>query len=206
LPDDDVDTDIIFPARFLLLLDRQGLGRYLFHDRRRASATGQPPFVLTRPSFDKAEILVAGRNFGCGSSREQAVWALADFGIRCVIAPSFGEIFFGNCFRNGVLPIVLPEAKHQRIMTAASIGETLMVDLEANIVRLPGCETIEFHVDAHRRRALLLGLDEIGAILADDVADIAVFESRQRLATPWLYLDCGKLAHFSDLQGETSLE
>ena len=121
LPDTDIDTDVIFPARFLLLLDRRGLGRHLFHERRAQAAAGAP-FVLSRAPFDKAQILVAGRNFGCGSSREQAVWALADFGIRCVIAPSFGEIFYGNCFRNGVLAVTLGEPEHRDVMTAAASG------------------------------------------------------------------------------------
>ena len=128
LPDVDIDTDVIFPARFLLLLNRQGLGQHLFHERRRSSA--QERFVLDRPPFDKAQILVAGRNFGCGSSREQAVWALTDFGIRCVIAPSFGEIFFANCFRNGVLALRLADDLHGLVMSAALMESPLTVDLE----------------------------------------------------------------------------
>jgi 3-isopropylmalate/(R)-2-methylmalate dehydratase small subunit len=198
LPDTDIDTDVIFPARFLLLLDRRGLGRHLFHERR-AQAPAGAPFVLSRTPFDKAEILVAGRNFGCGSSREQAVWALADFGIRCVIAPSFGEIFHGNCFRNGVLAVTLGEAEHRDVMTAAASGAPLTVDLEAQTIRLPGGQAIAFPIDPHRRQALLLGLDQIGAILAADAADIAAFESRQRAQAPWLHLDRGKLAYFDNL-------
>jgi 3-isopropylmalate/(R)-2-methylmalate dehydratase small subunit len=197
-PDADVDTDVIFPARFLLLLDRAGLGRHLFHERR-AQAPANEPFVLARPPFDKAEILVAGRNFGCGSSREQAVWALADFGIRCVIAPSFGEIFYNNCFRNGVLPITLPDAKHRDVMLAAASGAPLTVDLEAQEIRLPEGRAIPFQIEPHRRRALLLGLDQIGEILAGDAADIEAFESRQKSAAPWLYLDRGKLSYFDNL-------
>ena len=119
LAESSIDTDIIFPARFLLLLDREGLGRHLFHERRHMRAPGSEPFVLDRPPYDRARILVAGPAFGTGSSREQAVWALADFGIRCVIAPSFGDIFFGNCFRNGVLPVVLPPADHARVLAEA---------------------------------------------------------------------------------------
>jgi 3-isopropylmalate/(R)-2-methylmalate dehydratase small subunit len=198
LPDADVDTDVIFPARFLLLLDRAGLGRHLFHERR-AQAPANEPFVLARPPFDKAEILVAGRNFGCGSSREQAVWALADFGIRCVIAPSFGEIFYGNCFRNGTLPITLPDPEHRDVMLAAASGAPLTVDLEAQEIRLPEGRAIAFQIDPHRRQALLLGLDQIGEILAGDAADIEAFESRQRTAAPWLYLDPGKLSYFDNL-------
>lgn len=198
LPDADIDTDVIFPARFLLLLDRRGLGRHLFHERR-AQASASAPFVLSQAPFDKAEILVAGRNFGCGSSREQAVWALADFGIRCVIAPSFGEIFYGNCFRNGVLPITLGDPDHRDVMTAAATGAPLIVDLETQTIRLPAERTIVFQIDPHRRHPLLLGLDQIGAILADDAADIAAFESRQRSQAPWLHLDRGKLSYFDNL-------
>jgi 3-isopropylmalate/(R)-2-methylmalate dehydratase small subunit len=200
-PDADVDTDVIFPARFLLLLDRAGLGRHLFHERR-AQAPANEPFVLARPPFDKAEILVAGRNFGCGSSREQAVWALDDFGIRCVIAPSFGEIFYGNCFRNGVLPITLPDPEHGEVMVAAASGAPLTVDLEAQMIRLPEGRTFAFQIDPHRRHALLLGLDQIGAILADDAADIKAFESRQKSATPWLYLDRETLSYFDNLESK----
>jgi 3-isopropylmalate/(R)-2-methylmalate dehydratase small subunit len=198
LPDADIDTDIIFPARFLLLLDRRGLGRHLFHERR-ARASASEPFILSQAPFDKAEILVAGRNFGCGSSREQAVWALADFGIRCVIAPSFGEIFYGNCFRNGVLPVTLGDPEHREVMTAAATGAPLTVDLEAQAIRLTAGRTIAFQIDPHRRHALLLGLDQIGAILAADATDIAAFEIRQRNQAPWLHLDRGKLSFFDNL-------
>jgi 3-isopropylmalate/(R)-2-methylmalate dehydratase small subunit len=197
-PDTDVDTDVIFPARFLLLLDRAGLGRHLFHERR-AQAPANEPFVLARQPFDKAEILVAGRNFGCGSSREQAVWALADFGIRCVVAPSFGEIFYNNCFRNGLLPITLPDAEHAEVMLTAASGAPLTVDLEAQKIRLPEGRAIAFQIDPHRRQALLLGLDQVGEILAGDAADIKAFESRQQAASPWLYLDRDKLSYFDNL-------
>lgn len=199
LPEADVDTDIIFPARFLLLLDREGLGRHLFHERRRP-AEGAPPFVLDTPPYDRAEILVTGPNFGTGSSREQAVWALADFGIRVVIAPRFGEIFFSNCFRNGLLPIVLGEAEHGAVMRAAEAGEKVSVDLETQRIVLVDGTAIGFSIDSYRRRALLLGLDEIGAILADDAADIAAFEARQKAATPWLHLSREQLSHFDDLR------
>jgi len=198
LPDADIDTDVIFPARFLLLLDRHGLGRHLFHERR-ARASASEPFILSQAPFDKAEILVAGRNFGCGSSREQAVWALADFGIRCVIAPSFGEIFYGNCFRNGVLPITLGDPEHRQVMAAATSGAALIVDLEAQIISLPAGPTIAFQIDPHRRQALVLGLDQIGGILIDDAGDIAAFESRQRAQMPWLHLDRRKLSYFDNL-------
>ena len=187
LPEADVDTDVILPARFLLLLDKAGLGRHLFHERRFDKDGGmRAEFILNRPPFDGAQILVAGANFGCGSSREQAVWALADFGIRCVVAPSFGEIFFANCFKNGVLPIRLDEPVHGEVMAAAVEASTLTVDLEAQALVVPGKEPIGFSVDPRRRRALLLGLDEIGAILADDLPDIEAFEARRRASMPWL--------------------
>jgi 3-isopropylmalate/(R)-2-methylmalate dehydratase small subunit len=183
LPEADIDTDVIIPARFLLLLDKAGLGRHLFHERR----AGDPDFVLDRPPYDQAQILVAGGNFGCGSSREQAVWALVDFGIRCVIAPSFGEIFLANCFRNGALPIVLDATPYAAVLRAAEAALPVTVDLTAEHIRLPGAEPIPFAVDPHRRRALLLGLDEIGMILAEDLPEIEAFEARQRQVAPWLF-------------------
>jgi 3-isopropylmalate/(R)-2-methylmalate dehydratase small subunit len=175
LPDVDIDTDVIFPARFLLLLNRQGLGQHLFHERRRSSA--QERFVLDRPPFDKAQILVAGRNFGCGSSREQAV--------------------FANCFRNGVLALRLADDLHGLVMSAALMESPLTVDLESQTIQLPAGESVAFRVDPHLRRALLLGLDQIGSILADDMADIVSFERRHQIAEPWLHLTSekfGKLA------------
>lgn len=193
LPEADVDTDIIFPARFLLLLDKVGLGKHLFHERRHAPGGVPTDFVLNTPPFDTAKILVADANFGSGSSREQAVWALADFGIRCVIAPSFGEIFYSNCFKNGVLPIVLTGETHAGVMQAARSGQSLTIDLDAQTVRLPNGPAVPFEIDAYRKRALLLGLDEVGAILADDASDVTAFEARHRQQRPWLFLDDGRL-------------
>lgn len=193
LPEADVDTDIIFPARFLLLLDKAGLGKHLFHERRVRPDGRQTDFVLNTPPFDTAKILVADENFGSGSSREQAVWALADFGIRCVIAPSFGEIFYSNCFKNGVLPIVMTGENHANVMSAARSGEPFTVDLERQTVMLPNGPAIHFDIDPYRKRALMLGLDEIGGILADDADDIAAFEAGHRRDQPWLFLDDGRL-------------
>ncbi|HEY1747088.1 MAG TPA: 3-isopropylmalate dehydratase small subunit [Xanthobacteraceae bacterium] len=204
LPDVDINTDVIFPARFLLLLNRQGLSQHLFHERRKAAIPER--FVLDRPPFEKAQILVAGRNFGCGSSREQAVWALADFGIRCVIAPSFGEIFFANCFRNGVLAVDLAEDPHRRVMSAASTEKPMTVDLESQAIRLPDGESVAFRVDPHRRRALLLGLDQIGSILADDIADIDEFERRHRASAPWLHLSPEKFSGVANAAKQGSHE
>ena len=191
LPEGDIDTDIIFPARFLLLPDKEGLGRQLFYERRHAK--GQTPFVLDTPPFNVAKILVAGPRFGGGSSREQAVWAIADFGIRAVIAPSFGEIFFNNSIKNGVLPIVIGGTAHQRTMDAASAKQPLTIDLEAQSVLLPGGESIHFDLDSFAKRMILLGLDEIAMILAEDQVDIAAFEARRGRETPWLDLADGRL-------------
>lgn len=202
LPEANLDTDIIFPARFLLLLDKAGIGKHVFHERRHPKTPAAKPFVLNVPPFDTAKILVAGANFGSGSSREQAVWALVDFGIRCVIAPSFGEIFFGNCFKNGMLPIVLVGEEYDRVLQSAGNGAPITVSLEQQLVMLPDGGAIAFEVDPYRRKALLLGLDEIGGILAEDSADIAAFEARQRQLAPWLFLDDKQRRAFADLSPE----
>ena len=199
-PESDIDTDVIFPARFLLLLDKAGLGRFLFHERRFGGGQPRPEFVLNRSPYDAARILVAGRNFGSGSSREQAVWALADFGIRCIMAPSFGEIFSANCYKNGLLPIALTPEHHAQILLAAEAGQDVTVDLEAQTLRRVGGEPIAFEVDPHRKRSLLLGLDEIGGILAEDADDIDRFEARHWARYPWLHLDEEARASLSDLK------
>lgn len=183
LMEDAIDTDVIFPARFLLLLERDGLGRYAFNERR----GGNEPFVLDQPPYDKAQILVTGETFGTGSSREQAVWALADLGIRCVIARSFGEIFHANCFKNGVLPIRLQGEDMTRMEKAARAGEEVEVDLPSQTIRV-GDTAIAFEIEANRKRALMAGLDEIGAILTDDAEALAAYEERRERETPWLVL------------------
>ncbi|EAQ12888.1 3-isopropylmalate/(R)-2-methylmalate dehydratase small subunit [Maritimibacter alkaliphilus HTCC2654] len=183
LMEDAIDTDVIFPARFLLLLERDGLGRYAFNERR----GGNEPFVLDQPPYDKAQILVTGETFGTGSSREQAVWALADLGIRCVIARSFGEIFHANCFKNGVLPIRLQGEEMARMEKAARAGEEVEVDLPSQTIRV-GDTAIAFEIEANRKRALMAGLDEIGAILSDDAEALAAYEERRARETPWLVL------------------
>jgi 3-isopropylmalate/(R)-2-methylmalate dehydratase small subunit len=202
LPEADVDTDVIFPARFLLLLDKSGLGKHLFHERRYRDGR-TTDFVLNTPPYDRARILVAGKNFGSGSSREQAVWALADFGIRCVIAPSFGEIFYNNCFKNGVLPIVLAGDRHAQVMRAAASAEQMKIDLEAQQIALPTGSPLPFDIDPYRRRTLLLGLDEIGAILADDAPDIEAFETTQRDTYPWVQIDDAALDRLFEKTVET---
>ncbi len=192
LPEADIDTDVIFPARFLLLLDKAGLGKHLFHERRYRDGK-VTDFVLNRSPFDTAQIMVANGNFGSGSSREQAVWALSDFGIRCVIAPSFGEIFYSNCFKNGVLPIVMTGADHAQAMSAAASGGPIRIDLDKQEVMLPNGPALHFDIDPYRKRAMLLGLDEIGAILAEDVPDIEAYEQQQHARQPWVQLDAATL-------------
>ena len=188
LPLSNVDTDKIIPARFLKTIKRSGLGTHLF-DTLRYDADGseRPDFVLNREPYRHAEILIAHENFGCGSSREHAPWALLDFGIRCVIAPDFADIFYGNCFKNGVLPISLPRALCDVLMADAAMGGNarVTIDLERQVVIRPNGETIPFEIDALRRHMLLHGLDEIGQTLQHD-AGIAAYEARRQLDQPWL--------------------
>lgn len=183
LPDTDIDTDVIFPARFLLLLERAGMGAHLFHDRRKGGG-----FVLDQKPFDRAVILVAGANFGCGSSREQAAWALLDRGIRCVIAPSFGPIFEANCFRNFMLPIRLPPAQHAAALAAAGRAAPFRIDLDGCTID-HGAGPVRFAIDPARRQALLNGADEIATIAARHGPAIAAFEAAQAASTPWLGLE-----------------
>lgn len=191
LLENNIDTDIIFPARFLLLPDREGLGQYAFHERRRvpgsvAGSKASSDFILDQPAYKKARILVTGSSFGAGSSREQAVWALADLGIRCVIAPSFGEIFFANCFKNGVLPVVAGGDGLARCEAAALGAETLNVDVKKQTITFADGAGLTFELTHHQSQALLLGLDDAGMILAEDLAAIEAFEGRRAIETPWL--------------------
>ncbi len=176
----NIDTDAIIPAVHLKSIRRTGYGEFLF-ERWRFNGDGspKPEFVLNQPSYTNASILVAGRNFGCGSSREHAPWALNDYGIRCVIAPSFADIFFNNCFQNGLLPIVLPEEQVRLIMdrTTENPGLQLNVDLEAQRIWDENEEiVVEFNVDPFRRYCLLNGLDDIGLTLQQE-DKITAFES-----------------------------
>lgn len=191
----DVDTDAIFPARFLLLLNRVGLGKHLFNDLR-MSASAKDPFVLDRPEFKDTQILVAGERFGIGSSREHAVWAISDVGIRCVIARSFGDIFRANCYKNGVLPIALDAHEHARVLAAAERADALTIDLKTKRLSIPDDADIAFDVPDQQRRALMLGQDEIGAILDEDADTIAAFETQQKQHMPWLYLSPDQLSSF----------
>ncbi|WP_306256594.1 3-isopropylmalate dehydratase small subunit [Pararhizobium sp. IMCC21322] len=188
----NVDTDIIFPARFLLILEKKGLGKYAFSEKRGGLKSD---FVLDQAPFDTAKILVAGRNFGIGSSREQAVWALADLGIRCVIARSFGEIFFSNCFKNGVLPIQLDGDEMSAVEAASLAEEEVFVDLSAQHLRLQSGAEIDFSTDPHGKRALLLGLDEIEMVLAEDSDAIEAFEAQREAETPWIVGRADQLAN-----------
>ena len=176
----NVDTDKIIPARFLKTIKRSGLGKSLFADMRyNADGAENPAFVLNQPKYRQAQILVAGDNFGCGSSRERAPWALLDFGIRCVIAPGFADIFHGNCFKNGILPIVLPADVCEQLMDDAAQGTNarLTIDLEKQVVVRPDGEEIHFEVDAFRKHCLLNGLDDIGLTL-EHAAAIDAYEAK----------------------------
>jgi 3-isopropylmalate/(R)-2-methylmalate dehydratase small subunit len=177
----NVDTDKIIPARFLKTIKRSGLGQHLFANLRyNDDGSEKPDFVLNQPKYRNAEILVAGKNFGCGSSREHAPWALLDFGIRCVIAPSFADIFFGNCFKNGILPVVMPADICARLMDDAALGPNarLTVDLARQVVVRPDGEEIPFEVDPFRKNCLLNGLDDIGLTLEHEAA-ISTFEAAE---------------------------
>jgi 3-isopropylmalate/(R)-2-methylmalate dehydratase small subunit len=188
LPVINIDTDKIIPARHLKSVERTGFGKYLFEPMRYLNdGSENPDFVLNKPAYRKATILVAGENFGCGSSREHAPWALLDFGIRCVIAPSFADIFYNNCFQNGVLPIKLPKEQVAALMADAEKGANarLSIDLEKQQITRPDGSTISFEIDSFRKHCLLNGLDDIGLSLHKEKA-IAAFETRQRQAQPWL--------------------
>ncbi len=188
LPMANVDTDKIIPARFLKSINRSGFGKNLFHNLRfREDGSENPDFVLNQPSYRNAEILIAFENFGCGSSREHAPWALLDFGIRCVIAPDFADIFHNNCFKNGILPVRLPREVCEKLMDDARLGANarLTVDLERQVVVRPNGEEIPFEVDPLRKHLLLNGLDDIGQTL-QHAAAIDSFEAKRRAAQPWL--------------------
>jgi len=189
LPKANVDTDQIIPARFLKSISRLGFGKNLFANFRfKEDGSENPDFVLNQEPYRKAEVLIAFENFGCGSSREHAPWALLDFGIRCVIAPDFADIFHNNCFKNGVLPVRLPREICEKLMEDAKMGGNarLSVDLERQVVVRPNGEEIPFQIDPLRRHLMLNGLDDIGQTMQHAPA-IDGFEARQRAAQPWLY-------------------
>jgi 3-isopropylmalate/(R)-2-methylmalate dehydratase small subunit len=185
MPVPNVDTDQIIPARFLRKSRKDGFGQYLFHDLRFDDAGREKPdFVLNQAPYRNARVLVADRNFGCGSSREHAVYALWDYGFRAVIAPSFGDIFYGNSFKNGFLPVVLPAGELlDQIRTRP--GVHIVVDLEQQQVIAPDGRSHRFEIDAFRKNCLLQGVDELGYTLGHR-ADIDAFESDRIATTPWL--------------------
>ena len=188
LPLINVDTDMIIPKQFLKTIHRSGLGKNLFDEMRYTTDGAEiPDFVLNKPAYRNAQILVGGDNFGCGSSREHAPWALLDFGIRCVIAPAFADIFYNNCFKNGILPIVLPQEIVDKLMDDAQNGAnaTLTVDLENQIITRPDGQTVAFDVDAFRKHCLLNGLDDIGLTM-EKAAAIETFETKAAQDRPWV--------------------
>ena len=186
----NVDTDQIIPKLHLRTIKRTGLGKVLFDELRfNTDGSEKPGFVLNREPYRNAEILVAGDNFGCGSSREHAPWALLDFGIRCIVSTSFADIFYNNCFKNGILPITVSAEELQALMADASDRENpmLTVDLHARTITRPNGATVGFAIDEFRRECLLEGLDDIGLTM-QKVDRIDAFETKQREAQPWLYL------------------
>jgi len=187
MPIANLDTDQIIPKQFLKTVERAGLAKGLFFDLRfDGEGHEKPDFVLNQPAFKGVNVLIAGENFGCGSSREHAPWALLDFGITCVIASSFADIFYENCFQNGVLPVVLPDAQVRLLMAEAKGGNHVFsVDLEAQTVTAPSGETFRFEIDAGRKEKMLKGLDSVGETL-QHAGDIGVFEQQRKLARPWL--------------------
>jgi len=184
----NIDTDMIIPKQFLKTIKRTGLGVNLFDEMRyREDGSEDPDFVLNRPAYRGAEILIAGDNFGCGSSREHAPWALLDFGFRCIIAPSFADIFYNNCFKNGILPIVLPQEEIEKLIDDAERGDNarLTIDLEAQEISGPDGGKIHFDIDPHRKRCLIEGLDDIGLTL-EKAGHIDAYEQKIAAGRPWV--------------------
>ena len=188
LPVINVDTDMIIPKQFLKTIMRSGLGQNLFHEQRyNENGNENPEFVLNRPPYRRASILVTGANFGCGSSREHAVWALVDFGIRCLIAPSYADIFFNNCFKNGILPILLPQNHVDKLMDDAARGANALVtvDLECQSIRTSDGMILSFAIAPFHKRCLLEGFDDIGLTLTRE-DKITSYEERQSHEQQWL--------------------
>ncbi len=185
LPIDNVDTDMIIPKQFLKTIKRTGLKEGLFYEMRfRVDGSRVDDFVLHNAPYDHAKILVSGANFGCGSSREHAPWAIADFGITCVIAPSFADIFFNNCFKNGILPVVLPKEQVDNLMDVAKSGQQISVDLGTQKI-IAGNHQFSFDVEPFRKHCLMNGLDDIG-LTFEKLPNIAEYEKTQKARTPWL--------------------
>ena len=189
MPMINVDTDMIIPKQYLKTIKRTGLGTALFSEMRYDDdGNERPDFVLNQPAYREAKILVAGENFGCGSSREHAPWALLDFGIRCVISTSFADIFYNNCFKNGILPIVLPQEDVDKLMDDAERGANavITVDLESQTITGPDGGTVSFEVDAFKKHCLLNGLDDIGLTMESAAPAIDAFEAKSSQERPWV--------------------
>jgi 3-isopropylmalate/(R)-2-methylmalate dehydratase small subunit len=186
LPIENIDTDMIIPKQFLKTIKRTGLKEGLFYEMRfDVNGKRNDDFILHKEPYTHAEILVARDNFGCGSSREHAPWALLDFGIRCVIAPSFADIFYNNCFKNGILPVTLPAYEVEKLLQVAESGQKITVDLASQTVKA-GNHAFKFDVDPFRKHCLINGLDDIGLTM-EKLASIDSFEQKQKTAEPWLY-------------------
>jgi 3-isopropylmalate/(R)-2-methylmalate dehydratase small subunit len=186
----NIDTDMIIPKLHLRTIKRTGLGKVVFDELRfNVDGSEKPDFILNQEPYRKTEIIVAGDNFGCGSSREHAPWALLDFGVRSVISTSFADIFYNNCFKNGILPVIVTEDELKALMADASDRENpeLTVDLETETITRPNGATVSFKIDPFRRKCLLEGLDDIGLTL-EKKEKIDEFEATQRESQPWLYL------------------
>ncbi|MGD1924113.1 MAG: 3-isopropylmalate dehydratase small subunit [Paracoccaceae bacterium] len=189
----NVDTDMIIPKQFLKTIQRSGLGVHAFSEMRyNEDGSENPEFVLNKPAYRDAKILVAGDNFGCGSSREHAPWAIMDFGIKCVISTSFADIFFNNCFKNGILPIVLPQEDVDKLMDDAGRGANAIVtvDLENQTITGPDGGEVSFEIDPFKKHCLLNGLDEIGLSMEKETA-ISAHEAKRNAETPWLNAAAG---------------
>jgi 3-isopropylmalate/(R)-2-methylmalate dehydratase small subunit len=188
MPMVNIDTDMIIPKNFLKTIKRTGLKEGLFYEMRWTADGQKKDFILDQPAYQNAKIIVAGPNFGCGSSREHAPWALLDFGIRCVISEGFADIFYNNCFKNGILPIKVPKEVIDKLMDDASRGSNAVIeiDLEKQEIKGPDGGTVHFDIDPFRKRCLLEGLDDIGLTMQKAPA-IDDFEKRQKEAQPWLH-------------------
>ncbi len=188
LPMVNIDTDMIIPKQFLKTIERTGLGKHVFTEMRyNEDGSENPDFVLNQPAYRDAKIIVAGDNFGCGSSREHAPWAILDFGVRCVISTSFADIFYNNCFKNGILPIVVSPDDLENLMDDAQRGSNaiITIDLEAQEITGPDGGTVKFEIDAFRKHCLLNGLDDIGLTM-EKSASIDRFEEERKGTQPWL--------------------
>ena len=186
LPIPNVDTDMIIPKQFLRTIKRTGLAEGLFYEMRvDMQGNPNPDFVLNKEPFNHAQILIGGENFGCGSSREHAPWSLLDFGFRCIIAPSFGDIFYNNCFKNGILPIQLKQDEVEFLMNAAGNGQPVSINLEEQKV-VCGNTVFEFEIDPFRKHCLLNGLDDIGLTLEKE-SFISSYETKNKETKPWLW-------------------